>query len=291
MGSGTSWRVILRDGAYIFFGSLIFAIGLDTFEAPCGLAPGGVSGIAIIVNALGRSFGLDIPIGVQTIVMNGVLIALVARRGNRSYLVRTVAGFVLSGLFIDLLAPVVPKISTDDLLLCALWGGVLVGLGIGLVFRSGGNTGGTDIIALFISRETGVPVGTVSACIDAVIVACSIPVFSLRNALYAAVAIAITGWVLDAVVDGPRTMRVAYVVSTEYPAIAQRIMHDLDRGCTELTAKGSWSGEDRPMLMCVLDRAEAARLKQIVSECDPDAIVFISDVHEAFGEGFRRIED
>jgi uncharacterized membrane-anchored protein YitT (DUF2179 family) len=157
------------------------------------------------------------------------------------------------------------------------------------VFRSGGNTGGTDIIALFISRETSVPVGTVSACIDAVIVACSIPVFSLRNALYAAVAIAITGWVLDAVVDGPRTMRAAYIISNEHAAIAERIMYDLNRGCTELQARGVWSGNDRPVLMCVLDRRETARLKEVVAQCDPDAIVFISEMYEAFGEGFKQM--
>lgn len=291
MDRNVPWRTILRDAGYIIVGSFIYALGLVTFEAPNGLAPGGVSGIAIIVNALGARAGIDIPIGFLTILINGVLIFLVARRGNRDYLIRTVAGFVLSGVFIDALGPVVPEVARGDLLLNVIWGGVSVGVGIGLVFRSGGNTGGTDIIAQYVNRRTSIPVGTVGMLIDVVIVTCSIPVFSLGNALYAGIAIFITGIVLDATVDGPRIMRAAYVISEEHERIAQYITNELDRGCTELSAKGVWSGQDRPMLMCVLDRAEAARLKEAVAKIDPDAIVFISEVYEAFGEGFRRMEN
>ena len=227
--------------------------------------------------------------GVQTIVANVVLMLLAARSGRRGYLARIIAGFALSGLLIDALEPLVPKIG-GDLLLAALWGGALCGAGIGLVMRGGGNTGGSDIIAQFVQSRWGVPVGTTFIVSDFVVVALSALVFSPRNALYALVAIFVSGRVCDAVVDGPRTMRVAYIISDEREKISQLITHELNRGCTELPARGVWSGEDRPMLMCVHDRSETAHLKQFVAECDPGAIMFISEMYEAFGEGFKQME-
>ncbi len=156
--------------------------------------------------------------------------------------------------------------------------------------RGGGNTGGTDIIAQFFQRRFGIPVGTTFIVSDFIVISISALVFSPRNALYALIAIFISGHVCDAVVDGPRTMRAAYIISNEHAAIAEQIMYGLNRGCTELQARGVWSGNDRPVLLCVLDRSEAAHLKQIVAECDPDAIVFISEMYEAFGEGFKQME-
>lgn len=125
---------------------------------------------------------------------------------------------------------------------------------------------------------------------DGAIIALSAPVFSIENALYAAIAMYICGKVIDAVVDGPRAERAAYIISERHAEIANAIMYDLNRGCTELQARGVWSGNDRPVLFCVLGRSQTPRLKQIVSEADPEAIVIISEVHEAFGEGFGSIE-
>jgi uncharacterized membrane-anchored protein YitT (DUF2179 family) len=285
-----SVRRTLRDAALIVVGSLVYAIGIDCFEVPNGLAAGGFTGIATITYAIAGSQGVSLPVGVQTIAMNALLLLVVEMRThNNKYVIRSVAGILLSGIFTDLLAPLAPNLSQGDLLLSALWGGVTVGVGIGIVFLSGGNTGGTDIVAQFISKRTGVPVGTISVCVDAVIVVASIPVFSLGNALYATVAMFITGKVIDAVVDGPRSERVAYIISEHHEEIANDVMYDLGRGCTELQARGTWSGNNRSLLFCVLDRSETTHLKDIVARRDPDAIVIISEVHEAFGEGFRRL--
>ena len=134
------------------------------------------------------------------------------------------------------------------------------------------------------------PLGTAVMLVDGAIIALSAPVFSIENALYAAIAMYICGKVIDAVVDGPRAERAAYIISERHAEIANAIMYDLNRGCTELQARGVWSGNDRPVLFCVLGRSQTPRLKQIVSEADPEAIVIISEVHEAFGEGFGSIE-
>ena len=204
---------------------------------------------------------------------------------------RTVAGLVACGVLTDALVPFLPaSVGESDLLLCALWGGVITGAGLGLVFRSGGNTGGTDIVSQILARKTGMPMGTAVIIVDGVIIAFSATVFSVEQALYAAVAMFICGKVIDAVVDGPRRARAAYIISTEHAQIANEILYTLNRGCTELQARGVWSGNSRPVLLCVLGRSESMRLKQIVAEIDPEAIVIISEVHEVFGEGFKRIE-
>ena len=133
---------IVRDVVLIAVGSAIFAFGFDSFQLPNGLAAGGVTGIATIVFALGQRAGIYIPVGVQTIAMNILLLSLVVKQGSKRYLAKTVAGILLSGFFTDLLQPIVPVLGEGELLLCALWGGVVTGVGLGLVFMAGGNTGG-----------------------------------------------------------------------------------------------------------------------------------------------------
>lgn len=289
--SPVRWRVVVKDAFLIVVGSLIFAFGVDSLEIPNGLAAGGVTGLATVFSAIAASAGIPLPVGLQTIGMNALLMLLVVKTGDKGYIVRTVAGIVACGLFTDLLAPVVPVMGGEsDLLLCALWGGVITGVGLGLVFRTGGNTGGTDILAQLFARRVGMPVGTAVILVDGIIIAFSASVFSVRQALYAAVAMFICGKVIDAVVDGFRSERAAYVISERHADIANMILYDLNRGCTELQARGVWSGNARPVLMCVLGRSEVMRLKRIVAECDPEAIVVISEVHEVFGEGFRRID-
>ena len=289
--SRVPWRTALHDAALIVTGSLVFAIGVDVFEIPHGLAAGGVTGLATVFSAIADSLGVHLPVGLQTIVMNALLMTLVVRSGDKGYIVRTVAGIIACGVLTDALVPFLPThVGESDLLLCALWGGVITGVGLGLVFRTGGNTGGTDIVSQLLARKTGMPMGTAVIIVDGVIIAFSATVFSVEQALYAAVAMFICGKVIDAVVDGPRSARAAYIISTEHAEIANRILYTLNRGCTELQARGVWSGNSRPVLLCVIGRSESMRLKQLVAEIDPEAIVIISEVHEVFGEGFRRIE-
>ena len=280
----------LRDGALIVAGSLIYAVGIDCFEVPNGLAAGGLTGLATIIYAIGKQAGLLLPVGIQTILMNVLLLVYVElRTHDRTYVTLSIAGILVSGFLTDAVAPFQPNLGAGDLLLSAIWGGVLVGGGIGLVFLTGGNTGGTDIICQMIAKKTGASVGTVALAVDGLIILASVPVFSLKNALYAVIALVVSSRVIDMVVDGPRTERVAYIISDHHEAIANAIMYDLGRGCTELQARGVWSGNERPVLFCVLGRSQTVVLKEAVARLDPDAIVIISEVHEAFGQGFGRL--
>ena len=285
-----SLREVAVDAALVFFGSLLFAFGLDCFEIPNGLAAGGITGLATVFHALALQVGVNLPVGIQSIAMNVLLFAYVLKSGSRRYTVLTAAGIIVSGVLTDVLVPFAPVLGDGDLLLCALWGGVITGVGLGMVFRTGGNTGGTDIIAQVIARKTGVSVGSMAIVVDGAIVALSAPVFTIENALYAAIAMYICGRVIDAVVDGPRVQRAAYIISEKHERIARQIMVELDRGCTEFEDRGMWSRELRPVIFCVLSRGELAHLKEIVAETDPDAIVVIAEVHEAYGEGFKSIE-
>lgn len=280
----------LHDLPMVIVGCAIAAFATDTFMIPNGLAAGGVTGLATIVQEVAARNGLTLPVGVQTIAINAVLLLVVAREGGLLYAIQTVTGFVLLGVFCDVFALFETPLAGQDLMLSALWGSILSGIGYGLVLRCGANTGGSDTIGQIISRKTSLSVGSTTMAIDVAICALSAPVFSLENALYAALGMVLMGYVVDAVVDGANRRRMAYIISNNFPEIAADIMYGLDRGCTKLSATGMWSGESKPMLMVILERREISTLKMIVSQRDPDAIVMIADVTEAFGEGFKRLE-
>ncbi|HJA01215.1 MAG TPA: YitT family protein [Candidatus Collinsella stercoripullorum] len=280
----------VRDLPLVALGCAIAALAVDVFMVPQGLAAGGLTGLATIVAELGRRAGLNLPVGTQTIVMNAVLLLFVLRTGGARYAVQTITGFVLFGFFTDLFAPFVAPLGERDLMLCALWGGIISGLGYGLVFRCGVNTGGSDTIAQIISRKTSLPVGSTVMAIDVAVCTASAPVFSLENALYAAIAMVLMGMVVDRVVDGADRRRMAFVISEQHERIADDVMYEMGRGVTEVQARGVWSGKDRPMLLIILDRRELSILKTVVAEHDPEAIVFIADVSEAIGEGFKELD-
>lgn len=277
----------VRDLPLVALGCAIAALAVDVFMVPQGLAAGGLTGLATIVAELGRRAGLNLPVGTQTIVMNAVLLLFVLRTGGARYAVQTITGFVLFGFFTDLFAPFVAPLGERDLMLCALWGGIISGLGYGLVFRCGVNTGGSDTIAQIISRKTSLPVGATVMAIDVAVCAASAPVFSLEHALYAALAMVIMGYVVDMVVDGGNRQRAAFIVSDAWEDIKQGIFDELDRGCTELLARGGYTGKERPVILLIMSKNEISLVKTIVHEYDPNAIIMITDVSEAIGYGFK----
>ena len=287
-------RVLLqstaRDVLLIVLGSIVFAVGLDCFEIPNGIAAGGASGLATILAEVARRYDLPCPpVGMQVLVMNALLMVAVVREGGIRYALRTSLGIVVSAVATDLLAPILPVLGEGDLLLCSLWGGVICGAGLGIVFRAGGNTGGTDIVAQIVSNRTALPLGVASLVADMTVVALSVPVFGMENALYSSVAMYLGTRVLDMVLDGFNTERAAYVISDEHERIKQHILTDLDRGCTELLARGGYTGKERPVLFVVLTRSEMAYLHEIVAQVDPKATIVVSKIHEAFGNGFEKI--
>ena len=170
-----------------------------------------------------------------------------------------------------------------------MWGGIITGIGYGMVLRAGANTGGSDTIGQIISRNTSLPVGSTVMAIDVAVCALSAPVFSVENALYAGLSMVISGYVIDAVVDGGNRRRMVLIISENFPDIAADIMYGLGRGCTKFRATGMYSGAEKPVIMVIVNRRELNTLKTIVRERDPHAIVTVADVTETFGEGFKDI--
>lgn len=279
----------MRDLPAIMLGCAIAAFATDVFMIPNGLAAGGLTGLATIIAELGRRAGIGLPVGIQTIVMNALLLLVVVRSGGLKYVVQTVTGFVLFGFFTDLFAPFVLHLQHEDIMLSALWGGIVSGIGYGLVFRCGANTGGSDTIGQIIARKSSLPVGATVMAIDVAVCAASAPVFSVANALYAALSMVLMGYVVDMVVDGGNTQRAAFIISDHFEDIEHDILHAMDRGCTRLMAQGSWTKKDRPVLFFVLSRREISIIKTIVYEHDADAMLIITDVNEAIGYGFKSV--
>ena len=279
----------MRDLPAIMLGCAIAAFATDVFMIPNGLAAGGLTGLATIIAELGRRAGISLPVGIQTIVMNALLLLVVVRSGGLKYVVQTVTGFVLFGFLTDLFAPFVLHLQHEDIMLSALWGGIVSGIGYGLVFRCGANTGGSDTIGQIIARKSSLPVGATVMAIDVAVCAASAPVFSVANALYAALSMVLMGYVVDMVVDGGNTQRAAFIISDHFEDIEHDILHAMDRGCTRLMAQGSWTKKDRPVLFFVLSRREISIIKTIVYEHDADAMLIITDVNEAIGYGFKSV--
>lgn len=279
----------MRDLPAIMLGCAIAAFATDVFMIPNGLAAGGLTGLATIIAELGRRAGISLPVGIQTIVMNALLLLVVVRSGGLKYVVQTVTGFVLFGFFTDLFAPFVLHLQHEDIMLSALWGGIVSGIGYGLVFRCGANTGGSDTIGQIIARKSSLPVGATVMAIDVAVCAASAPVFSVANALYAALSMVLMGYVVDMVVDGGNTQRAAFIISDHFEDIEHDILHAMGRGCTRLMAQGSWTKKDRPVLFFVLSRREISIVKTIVYEHDADAMLIITDVNEAIGYGFKSV--
>ena len=257
------------------------------FLVPGRLAAGGVSGAAQIVN---RYTGW--PIGVMVILANLPLFVLGLRYlGGRRFLARTVVAVLTYAILIDLLAGLAPAgLTPDEPVLNSLYGGVLGGIGLGLVIRGQGTSGGTDILARVLGRWRGIPLSQSYLMTDAVVVVLAGLAFSWNLALYALVALYVTGVAAELAVEGRGIVRTATIMSSRPEAIAQQVLADLQRGVTMWPGVGMYSGEERRILFCVVSRSEVGQLQAIIHEVDPAAFVVIGQAHEVLGEGFKPLK-
>lgn len=275
----------LRDYALIILGCLIQALAMDLFLIPAQLAAGGVSGLAQIINAYTQW-----PIGVTVAAMNVPLFYIGWRYlGGRRFMARTIATVVIYSVLVDALALYLPRGLTGDLFLNALYGGVLGGLGMGLVFRAQGTTGGTDIIARLLGRWRGIPLSQSYLLTDTAIVFFAGLTFGWEYALYAVVALYISGLAAEASAEGVGIVRAATIITTCPQVIAERVMNEMARGVTGWSGTGMYSGQERHVLFVAVSRSEISQLKAIIKEADPQAFVVIGQAHEALGEGFKPI--
>ncbi|MDY0088620.1 MAG: YitT family protein [Coriobacteriia bacterium] len=279
----------VRTYLLITVGLVLTAWSLNAFLIPNRIAAGGVSGLATVLFFTAQDLGITLPIGVQMLVMNALLLSVALRVRGWHYAAKTIYGIVVLSVLVDVFARFTPHLAEGDYLLAALYGGALSGLGMGMVFKAGGSTGGTDIIASLLSRRFSFGQGQLLLAVDAIVIVLAGLKFGSELALYGAVAVFVMGAAVDLVLEGLKVEKAAFVISQHGARIGEAIMHDLGRGATALAARGMYSGEPREMIFTVVSRKEIDDLKQIVRAIDPGALVIISDVHEAIGEGFKEM--
>lgn len=287
-----------REYSYITIGAFILAVGFVFFITPHRIVPGGVYGVAIVVHFLTKgmfSFWPDgFPIGLFGLLLNIPLtIAGIRILGSR-FGVKTVVGFVLSSVFIDLItylrvdgdAPLVP-----DILLSCVFGGVLIGFALGLIFKSRATSGGSDIIAMILARYTGAQLGHLMIYVDSAIVLLGLAAFGdWQIPLYSWVVIYITGKAIDITLEGANYNKALFIISDKHEEIRKKILVDLERGGTYLKGNGLYTNEERQIIYTVVSRRELAILERFISEIDPDAFITVMDTREILGEGFQSLK-
>lgn len=264
--------------------SAIYALGFVWCYAPNGIAFGGITGVAQIINYLIPA----LPIGVTVIALNVPLFILGWKLIGGRLLVSSLYAMAVSSVFIDVLTPLREWEPMEPLLAC-IFGGLSLGLSLGLIFLQGATTGGTDLLARLLKLKLAwLPMGKLLMGIDlAVIVAVSVAFRTLYAALYGLVALYISTIVMDGVLYGMDTAKVAYIISDKNKEISDAIVKDLDRGVTILHGQGAYTGADKNVLMCAFKQREIAVIKATIKDIDPVAFVIVCDAHEVLGEGFR----
>jgi len=282
VGMGKSFTRIIKEYSFVIIGALIVGLGIKLFFIENRIAAGGFSGLATVMY---HFWGF--PVGVTVLIMNIPLILLSVLFLGRGLGIKTIMGMVTVSLSIDLMN-FLPTL-TQDLLLASLMGGVMVGGGLGVIFRQGATTGGTDLTARLVHKFLPfLSVGKFLMLFDITVVIISTLAFkSYELGLYAGVSIFITTKVMDNVMIGVDYTKAVYIISEHSDLISARILKELDRGVTALQGKGMYTGKDREMLLCVMRPKNIIRMKKIVAEEDPKAFVFISDIRDVMGEGFH----
>lgn len=284
----TSIRSILNTIIPIALGTAIYAFGLHYFIIPNRLMEGGLTGIALLLN-----YSLNLPPSLTSLLLNIPLFIIGWRLIGRATMIYTVVGTVLLSFFLWMmelaieLKWIIPFYSEEDYLLAALYAGVTLGSGLGIVFRFGGTTGGVDIIARIINKHTGSSIGQVILLFDVLVLTASLFYISKEKVLYTLVAVFISTRVIDFIQEGAYAAKAFTIISDDAEHIARVVTMELERGVTLFPAKGAYSNQNKQVVYCIVNRQETRKLKTLVRRIDPRAFMIISDVHDVLGEGFR----
>lgn len=290
-----------QDYALIIIGSVLTAAAINVFLVPYKIAPGGVTGLATVIYYLS---GERFPVGTTMLVLNVPLFLGGIKFIGRRFAVRTFFSTIFLSVVIDTTEPYtrffverfllkLENVPTNpDLLLYSIFGGAVMGAGLGLVFKSGATTGGTDLAARIVNHFVpAFTMGQILLFIDgAVVIFAAIAFNSFLLALYAIVSLFIASKIIDAILEGVNFAKAVYIISDQAEEIAKKIMSDLDRGVTALKGTGMYTGNDKQVLLCVVHRAQLPQLKEIVTKIDKRAFLILTEIREVLGEGFQTYE-
>lgn len=274
----------------IALGTIIMAVGIVFFLEPHTIAPGGVTGLAIVINKVA-----GVPIEVTNLAVNIPLFVLGLFFLGKTFGFKTAYGTIMLSLSIKLVKYYLPSdfLATHDLLLAAIFGGLLLGMGIGLIFKFGGTTGGTDLAAAIISKYVkGLGIPKIMMFIDfLILITAGIVNRNIETPLYSMIALFSIVKIADFIVEGMDYSKAFYIISDKHKEIGEAIISRVNRGATALNAKGVYTGMNKEVILCVVNRAQITKLKKTVYEIDKNAFIMVSTVHEVLGEGFTSIQE
>lgn len=275
-------KKIIIEGLYIILGCSLMAAGTSFFLLPNQLSSGGFAGISTIIYYL-----FDLPLGTTMLILNIPLIILTIIRVGKETAIKGIFGTIVLSTLIDIFEKFNPL--TEDRLLACIYGGILIGLGTAIVLKANASTGGTDLLSYIIrSFKPHYRASNLIVIIDIAIVLLNVIFFKeIEVGLYSAIAIYLSGKMIDIVFEGIYFTKTMFIVSNKYKEISQIIGEKLDRGSTAIYAKGMYTREKKMILWCVASRGEIAKIKQIAEEIDPRAFIVISSAREAWGKGFK----
>lgn len=275
--------------AMILFGSFIMASGFVLFITPYKIVPGGVYGISIILHHL-----IGTPVGLVALAFDIPLTIIGIRVLGPRFGVKTVIGFFFTAIFVDTLTYIygeVPLVA-DNGLLSSIYGGLLVGFGLGLIFKARATSGGTDIIAMIIAKYTRLPLGQLMIIVDSVVVLLGLFFFGdWKIPLYSLIVIFITGRVIDVVLQGISYDKTLFIISDEHQKIRDKIITDLNRGGTFLKGEGMYAGQEKTIIYTNVNRRELAILQEFIHQVDPKAFMTVINANEVLGRGFRSLKE
>lgn len=277
-------RITLYDVFILIVGCFLMAVSLNLFFNPHTIAPGGLTGLAVVINTI-----FPIPLWVVNLVLNIPLFALAFKILTKNDMIKTVLGILLLSLALKVTDGLAMIDVTNDIILAIISGSILMGLGHGLIFRINGTTGGTDLIGLLLNKYIpSISVPVLMGCVDSLVVILSgIVTGKIEIALYSTLALFIIVKVSDIIVDGFDYSKSFMIISDKYKEISDIIMEDFDRGATILTGEGAYTGSNKKVLLVVVSKKEVVKLKKQIKEIDPKSFIIITDIHEAVGNGFK----
>lgn len=270
----------LMSYIYIVLGSFIGASAYPLFLVPNSIAPGGLTGVATIFNHF-----FHWPVGFVSLILNIPLFLFSYKTMGKDFVIKSIIATLLFSAMIDIFPF---KAVTDNMLLSSIYGGIVVGFGLGLILKGGATTGGTDMIARLLHRWfPHISVGGFLFAVDFCVISAAGIFIGVESALYALINIYVASVIIDVVMQGLNRAKACYIISNNSENIRQRLMAEMDRGLTIIEATGGYTMENRPVLLCVVNPAEVVNLKNVIQQEDARAFMFITEAYEVLGEGFK----
>ena len=279
------WKALGHDLLYDILGSILYAAGIYTFAATANFAPGGITGVAMIIN----HYLPFLRIGLLTLLINIPVAIICYRLLGRVFFFKSLKSMLISALILDYVFPLFPQYDgANNPLLAALFAGALSGAGLALIYMPGSSTGGTDFVIMSIRKlKPHLSIGTISMAVDGAVILVGGLVFGNINAvLYGVLMTIVSTTVIDKVMYGSGTRRMLLVISDKAEEIAKGIMEETERGATLADVRGAYTGQPHQMMMCVCSKVEVFASRRVINRIDPNAIVMLTTVDEAYGEGF-----